>query len=282
MPKDQRKELAKMLKKANLPNLIKIVDDLSDDLREIVLDTISQEVTDVRKTQALSLTTARVREADVDVRVWLTDGAAVAYIDGMLATDRMLGEFGIKTKAGKITVETLKGVDELKPHLQAVNGLISESYNDFANGMNGIIRGTERMFNEATRRQVRAKIAEGRLTGASIREITKEVKNIIGTQGFSVLLDRGGRQWSLKTYSEMLARTHLIKANNEAIINRAVEFEIDIVEVSTHGATDKICEPLEGKLFSLSGKSKNYPKLELDIPFHPNCKHRWLLRPDLS
>lgn len=279
---DKRKEIEKVLKDANLPNLIEIVDDLSGDLQKIVLDTISSEVTDVKKTQAINSTTARVREADVEVRTWLTGGIATSYIAGMESADDTLNTFGVKTKAGDITVATLKTVEDLAPHLQAVNTLISEAYEDFANGMNGIIRGTERMFNETTRRQIRAKIAEGRLTGASVREITKEVKEIIGKQGFTVLLDRGGKQWSLKNYSDMLARTHLIKANNEAIINRGLEFEIDIVEVSAHGATDAICAPLEGKIFSISGKSPNFPKLEQTPPFHPNCKHRLLLRPDLS
>lgn len=286
MAKNKEKKVERqadvLLKEADIKALIKEMSVLSTDLEEIVKQGFNQELTIAKKKEVLNEVSARVKESDIVTREWLVAGVGKVYIDGMEQADDVLRKAGIETTAGKLTLETLKTVDELKPHLEAVNALISEAYLDFANGLNGTVRGTERMFNEALKRQVRSKIATGRLAGASVREITKEITETIGQQGFTVLIDRGGRKWSLKQYSEMLARTHLIKSNNEAIINRAVEFGVDIVEVSSHGATDVLCGHQEGKLYSLSGKSKNYPKLVDAPPYHPNCKHRLLLRPDLS
>jgi hypothetical protein len=70
---------------------------------------------------------------------------------------------------------------------------------------------------------------------------------------------------------------------NEGNINRAGDFEVDIVEVSSHRAMDSLCAPQEGRLYSIKGKSPNYPPLARnEPPFHHNCRHSLLLQPDLS
>jgi len=189
----------------------------------------------------------------------------------------------IPTGAPSLTVQMLQTVPFMKPHLQAVNALLSDAYLDFGTTMTGYVRGAERILNDALRKQIRSNIGAGRLEGEGVAAVKKVVKETFSDRGFTVLIDRGGRQWSLDQYSEMVTRTHIIKANNEGVVNRAGDFEIDIVEVDTHGAEDSLCEPQEGKIYSISGKSKNYPPLaDNDPPFHPNCKHTLLLRPDLT
>jgi methionine aminopeptidase len=122
----------------------------------------------------------------------------------------------------------------------------------------------------------------GRLEGEGVREIKKTVKSAFENQGFTVLIDRGGHKWELSQYAEMLTRTHLIKANNEGVLNRAGDFNIDVVQISSHGATDEACGSQEGKIYSVSGKN-DYPLLgDNEPPFHPNCKHSLLMRPDLD
>lgn len=282
MAKDQIKEFNNVIKKADLEALLKIVDKLDEDTRNEILLTINSELTDKTKKVALGNVKNIVEIADTETRDWLVQGVSTSYIEGLESTDDILRKFGIKVGKQKLTVEVLKSVPDLAPHLQAVNALISDAYLDFGGAMNGVVKGAERIFNDALKRQARAKILEGRLTGAGIKEISKTVQELLGKQGFSVLLDRGGNQWSLKRYSDMLSRTHLVKANTEATVNRMIEFNVDIVEVSDHGDTDPICNPFAGNIYSLSGKSKVYPKLEVQPPFHPNCKHTLLPRPDLE
>ncbi len=188
-------------------------------------------------------------------------------------------------KAGgiKITVTTLINDPAYSVHLEAVNTLLSNAYLDFANTMTGYVKGAERVINEAMKLQARNRIAQGRLEGAAIRDIKKEVKKTFADQGFTVLLDRGGREWTLDRYSEMLTRTQILNANNEGVVNRASDFGVDIVQVDSHGAQDSLCSDQEGKLYSISGTSDKYPPLGNNSPpFHPNCRHTLLLRPDLS
>lgn len=271
-----------ILEEADIVGLISIIDTLNDETREEILKTLSSELSDAKKKKAIADIKQVVQVADTKTRDWLVTGIPVSYVDGVTEADELIKKAGIKIGGVKMTVETLKTVEDFAPHLQAVNALISDAYTDFGNSMNGVVRGAERMFNDALRQQTRTKLLEGRLAGTSIRKIAKEVKEVIGKQGFTVLLDRGGKKWSLQNYSKMLARTHLIKANNEATVNRMLDFGIDIVEVSSHGTEDDICLKYEGKIFSITGKSNKYPKLDMQPPFHPNCKHSLIPRPDLE
>jgi len=281
MGKNLKKQTEKVIAKADIPALLKIVNGLDAEVKKIVDKTIKTDLTDVKKKKALAEITKTVSIADGEVKTWLVGGIAEVYVEGMKNTDKVLHKFNIKTPAGKLTVSTLKSA-ELAPTLEAVNALISDAYLDFGSSMTGMIKSTDHIFNDVLKQQTRATITEGRLVGKSVREIAKEVSDNIGQKGFSVLIDRGGNKWTLPRYSEMLARTHLVRANNEATVNRSAEFGVDIMEVSDHGTTTPICIPYEGKKFSISGKSKDYPLLTNTPPFHPNCKHSLYPRPDLE
>lgn len=182
----------------------------------------------------------------------------------------------------RITPDDIKIARDLSIHSGAINALLSDTYLDFANGMNGLVRGAEQKINEAFKRQIRAQILAREVTGKSIDKVKREIVDLLGKQGFAVLKDRGGNTWTLRRYSEMLARTHTIRASNEALINRANQFEVDIVQVSTHSGACPICVPYEGKLYSLSGNSSEYPRLDIQLGLHPNCRHVLLMRPDLQ
>ena len=280
MPK-KNLEIDKAIKRADIDELVKIVDKLDSAGRAVVLESIGTELNDIKKKKFIEKIKLSAIAADKEIKEWLVGSVSEMYVGGINTADNKIKKYGIKTGVGKMTAEILKGTKEMSSHLAAVNSLLSDAYLDFGNSMTGYVRGAEHIINDTMKRQVQKKLAAGRLEGAGIKEITKIIKEDLSDRGFTVLLDRGGKQWSLKSYSEMLARTHLIKANNEATINRALEFDIDIVEVSSHSDACPICLPYENKKFSISGNSKEYGKLEAVPPFHPNCRHSLLPRPDL-
>ncbi len=284
MAKNRQRHTANLLKQAEIDNLLAIIAELEATGQTTLLAALNAELTDAKKKAALSQIQKAVVVADAKVKTWLVPSISGAYVAGVNAFHDELAKFNFKTALGKITVETLTSVPEMATHLEAVNALLSDAYLDFGSGMTGYVKGAEHAINDALKKQIQSKLSLGRLTGTSVRVIRKEIADQLSQKGFNVLLDRGGRQWSLKAYSEMLARTHVIRANTEATINRAIEAGVDIVEISSHGATDDICAPLEGRIFSVSGKSKKYPRLGVKQrpPLHPNCKHTLLPRPDLK
>ena len=266
-----------LFKDANIETLLDTMAQMDNATREEVLRAIGQKLTQAGKASAINKIKDIIRTADPAVKEWIANAIPNAYITGLNVGDKELGK-----KVKNITREDLTTLKDLSVHAEAVNVLMSDAYLDFASGMNGLVRGAERQINEATKLQARAKITSNILTGMDIRNAKKDIMSVLGDKGFSVLTDRGGNTWTLKRYSEMLARTHTIRSYNDATINRAGQFGVDLVQISTHGGSCPLCTPYEGNIYSLSGSNSVYPRYDIGLPIHPNCTHNLLMRPDLQ
>mgnify|MGYP000508750918 FL=1 len=291
-----KKELNDALKRLDsvggINDVLKIISKLNVAGRDLVIKAMSEQMTQAKKQQFLSVLRSQAANADNQLKEVVARGLTNTYVAGMNQAQTLFSDavkkgtasFPANSIKGKITVQILQQNADLRPHLDAVTTLISDAYLNFGDTMAGFVKGAERIFNEQLKQQVRSTIANGRLEGASVDAIKETLKEQFSQKGFTVLLDKAGKQWELERYSEMLARTHIIKANNEAVVNRSSDLKVDIVEVSSSiGSTDPLCTAEEGKLYSISGNSENYPPLQgHEPPFHPNCRHSLLLRPDLS
>lgn len=82
-----------------------------------------------------------------------------------------------------------------------------------------------------------------------------------------------GRDYNLRKYADLVAKTRLRVVQTEAVLNACKEYENDLVQVSDHGTECPICIPYEGNVYSLSGRSSAYPYLDDYPPWHPRCQH---------
>jgi len=76
-----------------------------------------------------------------------------------------------------------------------------------------------------------------------------------------------------------------MQAHLEGTANRLVEQGHDLVKVSTHIGACELCQPWQGKILSITGKTEGYPTLEEAKAaglFHPNCRHAYGLYIDLD
>jgi hypothetical protein len=89
------------------------------------------------------------------------------------------------------------------------------------------------------------------------------------------LVDKNGnpRNYTIEYYADMVARTEIINSNSQAVISTALEYQSDLIQVSSHNTTTPICQQYEGKIFSLSGKDPNFPVADNVPAYHPNCQH---------
>ncbi len=267
----------KIFEDADIQALINLMGQLDDATKKIVLDGIGKRLTDAGRSEMVNQIKKLIQTTDVKLKEWIAKAIPDSYIAGLNDADEALNK-----KIKEITIEDLKVLKDLSVHAKAVNALMSDTYLDFANSMNGLVRGAEHRINDALKRQVRAQIAKNLVTGMDIRQAKKDIMAELGDKGFTVLTDRGGHQWTLKRYSEMLARTHTMRSYNDSVINRAEQFGVDLVQVSTHGGACALCTPYEGNIYSLSGNNSKYPRYTLGLPIHPNCRHTLLYRPDLQ
>lgn len=283
MKSDRRKQVKQLYKAVVIKDLTAITAKFDATVREQIIDVVTSHASRTKINQALVELRKEAQGTQAQVQKWLDKSIPEAYATGMRQTDSVLKSAGINTGNQKITGKLIMaGASDMRPHYQAVTAMLQDAYLDFGQGMTSIISKAQTTMTEALREQIRDRVVEGRVTGESVETIAKGIMAQAKERGYSALVDRGGRNWSLERYSDMLSRTHIMRANNEGTLMRAVDWDIDIVEISDHATESKICIPYEGNIYSISGNSKNYEKLPATPPFHPNCQHVMLLRPDLE
>ncbi len=185
------------------------------------------------------------------------------------------GQDAIKVlKADGFPVNTVFGlVDD-----EAVEALSGEIMTYYREAYSGVKRAAMRMLNESARLQIQALLAEGKITGATRKAISDRIAGEL-RKGFVALVDRGGRQWSIEAYSNMLTRTMLVKTSNQGMMNRLLRNGYDLVRVSDHLGSCPLCNPWQGQVLSMSGVHPDYPSVDKakgEGLFHPNCRHRLL------
>lgn len=171
-------------------------------------------------------------------------------------------------------------------HKEAVNNLIDDVGMSFAEAMTGIKRSATTLLNKAVREMISFRMAEGVTKGEALRQVRNAIKGILQEQGLDSMIDKAGRGWTLDRYSEMLIRTKTVEARNRGLVNRMLENDYDLVQVSDHLGACELCAPWGGKILSLTGQTEGYPTVadaEADGLFHPNCRHAInTLHPDLA
>lgn len=103
-------------------------------------------------------------------------------------------------------------------------------------------------------------------------KIMAKLKDQIGGGDFIKI---NGRNYNLKDYAELVARTRMRESQSEATKELAQQFDNDLVQFSKHDSPCEVCGPLEGQVFSISGSDSEYPELTDDVtpPIHPRCEH---------
>jgi len=107
-------------------------------------------------------------------------------------------------------------------------------------------------------------------SGTLKKQIMDRLRELVGDENF---IQIGERMYNLGAYARMVARTTIREAQTQATLDLCARYENDLVEVSYHGTDCDICLEYEGNTYSLSGNDPEYPMLDEQPPFHPNCKH---------
>ena len=68
---------------------------------------------------------------------------------------------------------------------------------------------------------------------------------------------------------------HERRKSSKRIIKMALEVGVDTVQIDIHSGPCKKCIVVQGKVFSISGKTPGFPRLTNDVtpPIHDGCRH---------
>lgn len=150
---------------------------------------------------------------------------------------------------------------------EAIEALLNDVNFTFGETMQAITRSSQKYLNDFRKTQIINEVASDIASGSGIRKAKSAILEQIQSDGFVAFRDRAGRTWSLKRYSELLARTVTLKARNEGAKVRLLKNGARYAKISRHSHEDDICSQYEGKVVDLLD-----PQIPLP-PYHPNCKH---------
>lgn len=118
--------------------------------------------------------------------------------------------------------------------------------------------------------------AESLIAGEDLRSMEQRLEtglrraNLVNTED---VVRVSNRNLKLNYYSEMVSRTTAREAASQGLVNRLIQNNLDLVTVDDHPNSCDKCASYQGKTFSLTGSTPNYPILDIYPPFHPNCRH---------
>jgi len=240
-----------------------------------ILEQINQALLRGNQTQYLKNMIENVNAILEDLRAgsrtWCERAIPRTYIAGAKSADAQLKAVGVKsTVAGFGTI-----------HQQAAQVLAEAAYKRFDEVALTIGRRADDIYRTLALENVRGSV----IGYKTWEQVARNFRNELAEQGVTGFKDTADRQWNMRTYAEMVARTTTMECQLEGTKNRFLEHGYDLVVVSSHYNPCDKCKPWEGKVLSLTGKTEGYPTLEEAKAaklFHPNCRHTFSLYVDLD
>lgn len=234
-----------------------------------VLSTIASAdtTTAANRKQVLGQIEEIVAQADDETKAWVNTQIPTFYEMGLFEATKGLQERGSLVRMDNTYT---------KFHREAIQALADDTYQNIAKGLTGITATAQTLVSQGAKEAIVEKIAKGQITGTTEKKISKSVVETLKQQGITSLVDKRGREWDLMNYAQTLVRTKLTQAHNTGVGNRMIESGYDLVIVSNHFGSCRICAPWENKVLSLTGRTKGYPTVDYAQDkglFHPNCRH---------
>ena len=186
------------------------------------------------------------------------------------------------TRHAKDALKNVKSIDVrfTKVHENAIKAFADSTKDKFAIGLATTERKASQVINQTLQKNITREIAKGQIIGSSLPEITDDVIKQIENQGITGLVDKRGRNLNIAAYAKTLAYTEIANAGRTAVANAALQYDLDLVVVSSHNSKHHECAIFENKVLSITGKTKGYPTIE-DARnvglFHPGCLHSYTI-----
>jgi hypothetical protein len=191
-----------------------------------------------------------------------------AYIQGIILVNRKLGKKMKSTREADILKELSK------THRKTINVFIRNKLNELNDTQFFIGRQIKDNIQKATQEAIGLKLS----TNETLQECKKNILKNFSEQGITAIKTKNNRYIRMDAYAEMVARSTTREVTNTATILQVSELGYDLVKISEHPNACPICQKYQGRVYSISGKDKRFPKLDVAFSsgyanIHPNCRH---------
>ena len=213
-----------------------------------------------------------LQQLDAASAEWIAAYIPKSYRTGAVKAIKGLREIGVK---GAFSFEPVF-------HEEAINVLMADMQDQLQQVTENIGKNFRRTLRRtqleaAMDKQITRQIAKAQITGATRRELSKNIARDLVERFGDKPLTINGKNYDIEKYAEMVARTKTREAVTAGSVNRYLEAGQDLVMITRHNTKCEVCGFYEGRVFSISGTSDKYPPLSQveggGPPFHPNCLH---------
>ncbi|THE09939.1 minor capsid protein [Bacillus timonensis] len=208
-------------------------------------------------------------------------------LEQILSIIRELQQQGIELATEIIEDSYLNGSNE------AVNQLISQGVDEVEKSLTSVIHqeavqqilyevfyrileATDHMSADVKERIetiVRRANERSLVQGISRRKATKDAIAELNNKGITGIIYKNGTKMPVEKYIANVIHYHQRQAHVDGSINRMVDNGEDLVYVNFVGVTCERCAQYQGRVYSVSGKDKRFPKLDIRPPYHGHCVH---------
>jgi hypothetical protein len=159
-------------------------------------------------------------------------------------------------------------------HQQAMQVLAENAYSRLQQVDQVVGRRIDDIYRDMALEAVRGDVAGYR----TWTQTAKLYRQKLAEKGITGFVDAAGKEWNLKTYAEMVARTTTREVMIQGTANRLLEHGRDLAEIigGRGQNTCTKCSRWVGRTVSLTGKTAGYPTLaeaRSSGLFHGNCTH---------
>lgn len=249
---------------SNVQELIKTYQKAQIDLINIIAQPEKDLTVVAYRKRVLASVNEELRVLNEYAIGWAEENIPNAYKAGVANTYEKFRELNIEV--GKIQINT-----------RVLTNLVNNAKGMLIDANNYV----GRMINDEIRKVSLEVIAEKVATGSTVKEAQAKLVQRLADNGVAHIVDKRGRSIRLESYAETVARTTTAEATNRGAITAVSDLGEDLVRMTFHNASCPICAVLEGRIYSISGDSKEYPPLSEALPDgrstpHPNCRHRFV------
>lgn len=181
---------------------------------------------------------------------------------------------GVKVAIADITsvgvaVETLDVTIRPLIHQRSVQEIMDESFYSILEASEHMSRDTKQRIEDA----VRTANERSLIDGVNRRKATRDAVADLNSRGITGMIAKNGAQIPADKYMAGVVHYHQRKAHVTGTENMATQNGYDLVYVNFVGITCEYCATMQGRVYSISGKDKRFPKLEIRPPYHSHCVH---------
>jgi hypothetical protein len=196
---------------------------------------------------------------------WVEENIPAQYQNGITDATGALGEVLDK-------IQTLTQLDK-----KAIRTIVKNTSADLVEANEFVGRRVKDVFRQVGLEETGNALATGQgsrgARGAKVRILER-----LRQEGITHFVDKAGRKTNIQSYANMVGRSTIREARNRGQLNTLTQNGYDLVQIVVNFTSCPICSKYEGRVYSISGNDKRYPKLfgtafGANANIHPNCRH---------